>query len=158
MSLAQRAVEELVIVRERFNRSTRNLTEAMSGFTPAEETMSTAQQVAHTARVIDWLMEGAFRSQGFDMEFEAQIRLVMAVESLSAAREWFEKSIDGAIQILGAQSDVDLMALLPPGPVLSGRPRIGIVREIVDHTAHHRGALTLYARMKAIAPPDPYGL
>jgi len=158
ISLAQQAVRELTIARERFNRSTHNLTDAMSGFAPGEETMSTAQQVGHTARVIDWFIEGAFRSEGFDMDFEEQVKLVMAVDSLSAAREWFEKSMDNAIQILAAQSDVDLMALLASGPVLGGMPRLGIVREIVDHTAHHRGALTVYARMKGIAPLDPYGL
>jgi uncharacterized damage-inducible protein DinB len=50
------------------------------------------------------------------------------------------------------------MAPLPDGTVLGGMPRIGIVREIVDHTAHHRGALTVYARLKNIIPPDHYGL
>jgi uncharacterized damage-inducible protein DinB len=92
------------------------------------------------------------------MNFEEQIELVMAVHSLSSARAWFEKSVAGAIGILAAQNDAELMAPLPPGPILGGMPRIGIVREIVDHTAHHRGVLTAYARMKDIVPPDPYGM
>ena len=92
------------------------------------------------------------------MHFEAQIKLVMSVKSLSVAREWFDKSMIDAIGILSVRNEAELMMLLPSGPVLGGMPRIGIVREIVDHTAHHRGALTMYARMKDIVPADPYGL
>lgn len=156
--LAQRAVQDLTTARERFVRSTSNLTESMSGFAPAPGTMTTAQQVAHVARVLDWFVEGAFRSDGFDMNFEDQIKAVLAVETLSAAREWFERSMADAIRVLSAKSEAELAALLPPGPVLGGLPRIDIVREIVDHTAHHRGALTSYARMNNIVPADPYGM
>ncbi len=158
MSLAQQAVEDLNAARERFNRSTSNLTESMSGFSPADGMMTSAQHVAHAARVIDWFVEGAFRPEGFDMNFEEQIKLVLSVKSLRAARAWFEQSTDDAIKLLASKSDIELTALLPLGPVLGGLPRIGIIREIVDHTAHHRGALTIYSRMNNIVPADPYGI
>ncbi len=35
-------------------------------------------------------------------------------------------------------------------------PRFAIFSAITDHTAHHRGALTVYARLKGIVPPMPY--
>ncbi|MBY0508128.1 MAG: DinB family protein [Bryobacteraceae bacterium] len=158
LSLAQQAVEDLNIARQRFNRSTSNLTEPMSGFSPADGMMTTAQHVAHAARVIDWFVEGAFRPEGFDMNFEEQIKAVLAVKSLTAARDWFEQSTAGVIELLASKSDPELTALLPLGPVLGGMPRIGIIREIVDHTAHHRGALTTYARLNNIVPADPYGM
>ena len=120
--------------------------------------MTVAQHVAHVARVVDWFMEGAFRAEGFDMNFEPQIQTVLRIESLSSAREWFEKSMTGAIRLVAAQSDAELTTALPPGPVLGGLPRITIVREIVEHTSHHRGALTVYTRLKNIEPPDPYGM
>jgi uncharacterized damage-inducible protein DinB len=157
-SLAEKAIEDLSVAQERFNRSTSNLTESISGFAPAEGMMTTAQHVAHAARVIDWFMEGAFRPGGFDMNFEEQIKLVLGVDSLSAAREWFERSVTSAIALLAAQRDADMIVLLPDGPVMGGMPRVAIIREIVDHTAHHRGALTTYARINHIAPPDPYGM
>ena len=158
LSLAEKAIEDLSAAQERFNRSTSNLTESISGFAPAEGMMTTAQHIAHAARVIDWFMEGAFRSEGFDMNFEEQIKLVLAVDSLSSAREWFERSVTSAITLLAAQRDADMIVLLPDGPVMGGMPRVGIIREIVDHTAHHRGALTTYARLNHIVPPDPYGM
>ena len=157
-SLAQQAIEDLTVTHERFKRSTHNLTGEVSRFTPAARAMSAAQHVAHAARVIDWFIEGAFRPEGFDMNFEEQIKLVMAVESLAEARAWFDRAMANAVAAIATQTDADLMTPLPPGPVLGGVPRLGIVREIVDHTAHHRGALTVYARMKQIVPPDPYGM
>ena len=157
-SLAHQACEDLSVAHERFCRSTGNLTEAVSGFKPAAGMMTTAQHVAHAARVIDWFVEGAFRPEGFDMNFEGQIQSVLAIGSLASAREWFETSVANAIRLLSTRSDLELMVLLPEGPLLGGMPRIGIVREIVDHTAHHRGALTAYARMMHIVPPDPYGM
>ena len=92
------------------------------------------------------------------MNFEEQIKLVLAVESLTVARARFDKSVSNAIEFLAVQSDADLTMLLPPGPVMGGMPRMAIISAITDHTAHHRGALTVYARMKQIVPPDPYGM
>jgi uncharacterized damage-inducible protein DinB len=158
MSLAIEAVEELSRAHARFLRSTASLPESLSGFAPAEGMMTAAQQVAHVARVVDWFLEGAFRADGFDLDFEPQIQLVTAVTSLSAARGWLDQSFAAAISALASQTDEALLAPIPPGPVLGGQPRLHIVREITDHTAHHRGALTAYARANGISPPDPYAM
>jgi hypothetical protein len=42
-----------------------------------------------------------------------------------------------------AKSGEELLAPLPPGPVMGGMPRIAIPGGITDHTAHHRGAPTV---------------
>ncbi len=156
MSLAQNCAGELAATREFFNRSTRNLTEQIAGFAPAEGLMTTAQQVAHAAQTIDWFIEGAFRPEGFSMDFEEMTKVVMAVTSLAAARQWFEKSMAAASATLAAKSDAELLAPLPPGPIMGGLPRMAIVGAMVDHTAHHRGVLTLHARLNGIVPPMPY--
>jgi uncharacterized damage-inducible protein DinB len=39
---------------------------------------------------------------------------------------------------------------------MGGLPKKSIFGGITDHTAHHRGALTVYARLKGIVPPMPY--
>jgi uncharacterized damage-inducible protein DinB len=156
MPLAQQAVAELSAAHEYFNRSTRNLTEAHSTVTPAPGMMTVAQQVAHAAHTIDWFMEGAFRPEGFDTNFEAHAKVVAAYTSLSAARAWFEKAVAAAKATVAAQSDADLMAPLPPGPIMGGAPRMAVFSAITDHTAHHRGALTVYARVSGIVPPMPY--
>jgi hypothetical protein len=143
MSLAQQAVMELDSAREYFNRSTRNLTEAHSAFAPAPETMTAAQQVA-------------FRPEGFDTDFEAMGKEIAGYASLAVARAWFEKAVDAAKASVATKSDAELMALMPPGPIMGGVPRFAIFSAITDHTAHHRGALTVYARLKGIVPPMPY--
>jgi uncharacterized damage-inducible protein DinB len=156
MSLAQQAVMELDSAREYFNRSTRNLTEAHSAFAPAPETMTAAQQVAHVAQTIDWFLQGAFRPEGFDTDFEAMGKEIAGYASLAVARAWFEKAVDAAKASVATKSDAELMALMPPGPIMGGVPRFAIFSAITDHTAHHRGALTVYARLKGIVPPMPY--
>jgi uncharacterized damage-inducible protein DinB len=49
-----------------------------------------------------------------------------------------------------------MMVPLPPGPVMGGMPRMAIVGAIQDHTAHHRGALTVYSRLCGHTPAMPY--
>lgn len=156
MSLAQQAAGELAVTKEFFNRSTGSLTEAHSGFAPVPGMMTAAQQIAHAAQTIDWFMEGAFRPEGFDMDFEAAAKATNAVTSIDAARAWFEKAMAAAMATLAAKSDADLLTPLPAGPIMGGMPRMAIIGAMVDHTAHHRGALTVYARLNNIVPPMPY--
>lgn len=156
MSLSQQAVGELSATQEFFNRSTRSLTEAHSNYAPSEGMMTAAQQMAHAAQTIEWFVEGAFRPEGFSMDFEGMAKETNACTSIDAARAWFEKAMANAKTVLAAKSDADLMAPLAPGPIMGGQPRMAIVGAIVDHTAHHRGALTVYARLNGITPPMPY--
>lgn len=156
MSLAEQARIELENAREFFDRSTGKLTEEHSTFAPAAGMMTVAQHVAHVAQTIDWFLAGAFRPQGFDLDFEGQARVVMGCTSLAAARAWFEKAVEAAKKAVAEKSDADLLAPLPPGPIMGGVPRFAIFSAITDHTAHHRGALTVYARINGIVPPMPY--
>ena len=156
MSLAQQALAELRSAHEFFNRSTRNLTEAQSTFAPAEGMMTAAQQVAHVAQTIDWFVDGAFRPEGFDQNWEEQARVVGGYTSLEKARAWFERAVASAQARVASLSDADLLAPLPEGPIMGGLPRFAIFGAITDHTAHHRGALTVYARLNDIVPPMPY--
>ncbi len=157
MSLAEQAIGELSAAQEFFNRSTRNLTEAHSAYVPAEGMMTAAQQVAHAAQTVDWFMQGAFRPEGFDMNFEEHFKDVASCTSLAAAKAWFDRAIESAKAVTASKSDADLMAPLPAGPIMGGMPRMVIYGSITDHTAHHRGALTVYARLNGLVPPMPYG-
>lgn len=157
MSLAQHAIGQLCAAQEFFNRSTRNLTEAHSAVVPAEGMMTAAQQVAHAAQTIEWFMEGAFKPEGFNLDFEGEFKRVAACKSLTAARAWFDRAIESAKATVGTKSDADLLAPLAEGPIMGGMPRMTIFGSITDHTAHHRGALTVYARLQGIVPPMPYG-
>jgi len=156
MSLAQVAIGEVSAAHEFFNRSTSNLTEAHANFVPAAGMMTAAQQVAHAAQTIEWFLEGAFGPEGFDMDFDAQAKIIAGVTSLAEAREWFEKAVAQAKATLEEKSDADLMTPMPAGPIMGGMPRMAMIGAITDHTAHHRGALTVYARLNQVVPPMPY--
>jgi len=147
---------QLVSSKDYFDRSTRVLDEADSGFRPQPGMMTVAQQVAHTAQTLDWFVQGATRPEGFDLDFEAHAKVVDAVTSLTAAREMLETAYANAIQFLKSSSPEDLARPLAEGPVMGGLPVSEIVWAMVDHTAHHRGALTAYSRQIGKVPVMPY--
>jgi uncharacterized damage-inducible protein DinB len=68
-----------------------------------------------------------------------------------------DKAYANALQFLRSHSPEELAAALPAGPVMGGQPITDIVWAMVEHTAHHRGALTVYSRLLGKVPPMPYG-
>jgi uncharacterized damage-inducible protein DinB len=151
------AVTELKSTKEFFDRSTRCLTEEDSSFAPAEGTWTVAQQVAHVAQTVDWFTEGAFRPEGFDMDFEKLTAETGKVTSLQAAREYLDAAFARALQAFGPLSDEELgTRKLPPNPIMGEVPLTAVISAVVDHTAHHRGALTVYARLRGKVPAMPY--
>lgn len=147
---------EVAALQEYFNRSTKTLDEADSGFAPAEGMFTAAGQVAHVAQTIEWFIEGAFAPGGFSMDWEGMDKAVRAVTSLAEARAWFEKAVGVAQAAIEARSEEEWLAPLPPGPIMGGLPRCSVLGALTDHTAHHRGALTVYARLRGKVPPMPY--
>lgn len=151
------ATAELNSTKEFFERSTRCLTEEDSSFAPAEGMWTVAQQVAHAAQTVDWFTEGAFRPEGFDMDFERLTVETGQVTSLQAAREYLNAAFARAIEAFGPLSDEELVTRkLPPNPIMGEVPFTAVISAMVDHTAHHRGALTVYARLRGKVPAMPY--
>ena len=157
-STRQRYVQDLRAAKDYFDRSSACLTEEDGAFRPHEDLMTTAQHVAHVAQTVDWFVEGAFGPEGFDMDFEKLMAQVTRVESLAAARRWLDDSFEKACAAIESASDSDLDELMPEHSVLGAVPRNVIVGGIQDHTAHHRGALTVYSRLCGRAPAMPYPL
>ena len=151
-SLAQ----QLLSSQEYFNRSTRVLEEADSGFRPHAGMMTVSQQVAHTAMTIDWFVQGVSRPEGFDLDFETSAKVQEAVTSLGAARVMLESGYRNAIVFARSLSPDALAAPLPPGPIMGGQPLSDVFWGIIDHCAHHRGALTVYSRLLGKVPVMPY--
>jgi uncharacterized damage-inducible protein DinB len=148
---------QLLASKEFFERSSRVLDEADSEFRPHEGMMTVAQQIAHTAQTLDWFIEGASRPEGFDLDFEKHAKALAGVTSLATARQTLATAYENAIHFLRSNSPEDLARPLPPGPVMGGQPVSDIVWAMVEHTAHHRGALTVYSRLLGKVPPMPYG-
>ncbi len=119
--------------------------------------MTVAQQVGHVAQTLDWFVEGASRPEGFDLDFAAHAQALAAVTSLAAARQMLDGAYANAIRFVRSLGSDGLARPLPEGPVMGGQATGDIVWGMVEHTAHHRGALTVYSRMLGKIPPMPYG-
>jgi uncharacterized damage-inducible protein DinB len=118
--------------------------------------MTAAQQVAHAAHTLNWFVQGVSRPEGYDFDFARQAQELSAIASLAEARKKLDAAFANAIQFLRSKSAEELAAPMPPGPILGGQPLSDIVWAMVEHTAHHRGALTVYSRALGKVPVMPY--
>jgi uncharacterized damage-inducible protein DinB len=146
----------LAHTKQYFDRSTACLTDEDGDFAPAPGMFTATQQVAHVAQTVDWFMHGAFSPEGFSMDWEGLERKVKAVSSLAEARAWLDRAFANAIATIESKSVEELALPIADGPVLGGEPRTVVVPGIAEHTAHHRGALTVYSRLRKKTPAMPY--
>lgn len=151
----QELINQLMASKAFLDRSTETLTEEDSSFMPAEGMMTAAQQVAHIAQTAEWFMEGAF-GDGFNMNFEEAEKEIVAVTSLSEARDWCNRAYNNAVETIGAKSEEELNERTPEGPIMGNTPKVLVLTGIAEHTAHHRGALTVYTRLAGKVPAMPY--
>ncbi|HJR57849.1 MAG TPA: DinB family protein [Vicinamibacterales bacterium] len=71
-----------------------------------------------------------------------------------------EKGIEGARVALQRATEADLLKpwrLLVAGKVVAEKPRHIMLRDTINHLAHHRGQLTVYLRLNDIPVPSIYG-
>ncbi len=148
--------KQLLASQEFLERSSSLLEESDSQFRPAGGMMTAAQQLAHVAQTVDWFVQGVSRPEGFNFDFDQLAKALEGVTSLTAAREMVKTSYANAIEFLRARTPEELAAPIS-GPFLGGQPVSDIVWAIVEHSAHHRGALTVYSRLRGKVPPMPYG-
>jgi len=152
----QTFVNELKASLEFFTRSTSCLTEKHAHFAPSPDVMTTCQQIAHVGQTIDWFMEGIV-GEGFDMNFEEHLNDVRKVTTMAEARDWVNVSYAKAMGIASTSSIEDLAVPMPEdSPVFANTPKFVAFPSIVEHTAHHRGALTIYSRLLGLTPAMPY--
>jgi len=126
-----------------------------AGFAPQPELYTVAGHIAHAADSVEWFVDGAF-GEGWNMDFEGLIAAARAVETLEEAVAWLDRAFEKAIATFEAASDDDLAAPIPDDRIMPGASRSAIVVPLVDHTAHHRGALTVYARLLGKVPGMMY--
>jgi uncharacterized damage-inducible protein DinB len=155
MGTGQRLIRHLEAARKLFRTTTSVFDSADAGFAPDPALYSVAGHIAHAADSIDWFIEGAF-GDGWDMNFEELIAKARAVKTLEEATTWMDRAFENAVDVLGKASEAELTKAMPDGPIMGGLPKMAVVNEIVDHTAHHRGSLAVYARLIGKAPPMLY--
>jgi len=155
MSAAAGLARELEGTLKFFNTTVSVFEESDAGYSPQPELYTVAGHIAHVADTVDWFVEGAF-GEGWDMEFDKLVARAKAVTSLADAKAWLERAFAHAIDVVGKASDGQLYEPIPDKRIMEGAPRVAIVSGITDHTAHHRGALAVYARLLGKVPPMPY--
>jgi uncharacterized damage-inducible protein DinB len=150
-------IKAIIATHRFFRKSTGCFREEHSGFAPAPGMFTAAQQVAHAAQVVEWFLGGAFDSAtGFDMDFEAHERDVRRCTSLAEAFGRFDRAFLATEGKLRGCTPEYLAEPIPNDRIMGGAPRMAVVSAIADHTAHHRGALVVYARLLGLVPPMPY--
>lgn len=124
-------------------------------FKPVEGMMNVAQQVNHIAHTVRWFREGAFGA-GFDMDFEKIEAMNQAEISLEEALSALNAEYAGYQAFLAPLPEADLMAPMPPNAIFGEIPRVAALMAQSDHTAHHRGALSVYLRLLGVTPTMVY--
>ncbi|MFP6583357.1 MAG: DinB family protein [Candidatus Hydrogenedentota bacterium] len=148
-------VNQLKASKVYLDRATSALTEDDSTYAPDENSFTAAQQLAHIALTVDWFIEGGFE-KGFDMNFEEHPLQARDVTSIEKARALCTENYDKAISLIGSKTLEQILEPMPEGPIMGGDPKLVVVAGIVEHTAHHRGSLSVYTRLCGKVPPMPY--
>jgi uncharacterized damage-inducible protein DinB len=142
-------------IKEYFERSTRLLEEEHSTYAPQDGLFTVVGHIAHSAQTIEWFFDSAFGTE-WNMDWAAMDKAVRTVTSLAEARAWFDRAISHAIEVAEAHTAAEWESPFKPNPIMGEIPRHSIVSAVLDHTAHHRGALTVYQRLLGITPLMPY--
>ena len=156
MSLKSDTLSQIDSARKFFDRTTGIFEEKDGGFRATPESMSVVAQIAHTAHTIDWFREGAFQDR-WRMDFQAMVAEMAKVETLSQARRLLADAWDRLHRAVEGMAEEKLAEPMAENPIVGTRRRAYAVDGIVDHCAHHRGALSVYARLVGKVPPMPYG-
>lgn len=136
-----------------FNRSITCFDEADATYAPVDGMFTVANHVAHAADIVQWLCDGAFTADRFDTDLVARERRIRQVTSLAEARRRFDAAYDRASRIAAAIPDERLRTgTVPPNVVVGEVALIRVLSMMDDHTAHHRGALTVYSRLLGKTP------
>ena len=156
--LAQQLIEELNVTEQFFFATIEPLIDADGAYRPVDDLYTVTSHLHHVAASITWFIDGAFRrDDGFAMNFEDHIAESHQADDFAACKAMVHDAFEDARSVISQQSDEALLSALPEGPIMGGAPRLAVVSGIADHTAHHRGALSVYIRLLGKVPPMPYG-
>ncbi|MCP5062945.1 MAG: DinB family protein [Ignavibacteriae bacterium] len=154
--MKEELIKELEIQKTFLLNTINCLSEEDSGYKPNDKLYTVAQHIGHATETIDWFMEGAF-GKGFDMNFDNyEEKMKAKYNSFDASVKLLNEATTRGIETIKNASDAELMAPIT-AEIMTGAPKMSVVGAIVDHTAHHRGALSVYARLLGKKPQMPYG-
>lgn len=166
-----------------FRRTTDCFAEEHSVYRPTAGMLTVADQVLHVLNSNEYMMSGLFGpfdglgpasrwQRGFadlswlayantgdvDTHLHCSEDMRAARTSLSAALELLDRSFDMIGMMLHTMPADAFDDGLPENPLfpVDGLTVTDLLDSMLDHTAHHRGALSQYARLLGMDPKLPY--
>lgn len=162
--------------REFFRRALSCFSEADAGYRPRPDMLSVVGHIHHTTASIELMLSGILRAfprfadrryasrrpgmdwQDWGMEWvqRANRDNVLADLTLATALRAFDETMDIVGEVFGALTAEELQQPLADNPMRLPSAFAVLYFGIFDHTAHHRGALSQYARLLGKEPRIPY--
>jgi uncharacterized damage-inducible protein DinB len=139
--------------------TTRRLLERVPGdqgkWKPHEKSFS----LGHLAQLVAWM-------PGWITQAVTQTRLDLSAapgysyETTASLLSIFDRNVKEAREAMAKTGDADYRvewSLTMGDRVLFAMPRVGVVRQTINHLIHHRGQLTVYLRLLNVPIPSIYG-
>lgn len=161
MNLPQLFAEEIVREGALTRRTLERVPEGRHDWKPHEKSMALGYLTMMIAGMPSWLtmmvVQDEFDlnppgggSSSFNQEMKTTQDLLDAVD----------KGVESARAALAGTSEEHLLKpwrLLVAGNVVQEKPRHEMIRDAINHLAHHRGQLTVYLRLNDVPVPSIYG-
>jgi uncharacterized damage-inducible protein DinB len=113
----------------------------------------------HLAQLVSWMpgwIVQALKETKLDLSGAPKYSLEKTEDLLAT----FDQNVKDAKAAFAAAKDADYMvpwSLTMGDRVLMTMPRVGVVRQTINHLVHHRGQLTVYLRLLDVPVPSIYG-
>jgi uncharacterized damage-inducible protein DinB len=141
--------------------TTRKLLERLPGsalsWKPHEKSMSMGHLAVHLCVLLRWLNSIVHQD---DYDVTSTDLAIQDPDSVAGILELFDQSLAIAVEALKKLPDE---RFLNPWRLRNGKqlifemPRASVIRSVLSHLIHHRGQLSVYARLQNVPLPPIYG-
>ena len=159
MKLTQLILDELEAETERTRRALERVPEGKHDWKPHERSMIFGHLADMVATMPSWVTMMVNQPE-LDINPAGPRPAREPLKTNSDHIAALDKAMTGARQALQSTSDEHLMTnwrLLAGGTVVMEQPRYIVIRDTINHWAHHRGQMTVYLRLMGAQVPALYG-
>ena len=138
---------------------TRRLLERVPGEKGAWKPHAKSFSLGHLAQLVAW-MPGWITQAMKETRLDLSAAPGYSLEKTETLLAMFDANVAGAQAALAAASDADFQipwSLAAGERVFFTMPRVGVVRQTINHLIHHRGQLSVYLRLVDVPLPSIYG-
>lgn len=145
---------------ERSRRALEKVPEGKNDWKPHDKSMMFGYLAYMVATIPSWVAMAITRDE---LDLKPSSGSAMTREPMNTSAEYLkglDKAVGDARAALGGTTDEHLMTpwrLLVGGNVVMETPRHVMMRDTINHWAHHRGQMTVYLRLMGAKVPALYG-